>query len=220
MEDGDRLNWGIYKPSNTKENTRSWQRGLEQILPWSLQKKSALLTPPVKTSGPQTCCFKPPVYGHVLWQPQETHILGVPRIALLRAMFAAGKFQGGNGSLWAQCSSAGIQPFVWVVPVSHMPQWDVGSGYASMMGAPWSLIGSLMSSASTHETGMHCGQCISRVVSGDTSSTHPVVIPPSFLCSTSSDFTSSLYKVFVSYFRLWCLWEKKRGSICGYMCCF
>ena len=122
--------------------------------------------------------------------------------AILRVVFAAGNFQRGDGSLWnvpcTQCSSAVIQPFVWVAPVSHtslssgmswqdMQEWWVPRGH-------W--CSNLVPSASTSETGTSCGPCLSRVVSGDTSSALPSVKPLSFLSSTS-DFTPPLCIAFV-----------------------
>lgn len=136
--------------------------------------------------------------------------------AILRVVFAAGNFQRGHGSLWnvacVQCSSAVIQFFVFVAPVSHT---SLSSGMSWQEMQEWWVprgrwLSNLVPSASTHETGTSCGLFLSRVVSGDTPSTLPSVIPLSLLSSASSDFTPPLCIVFVSCFRLWCLWENIR----------
>lgn len=153
-EDGGR-DWTDASTSwaTPKKTTRSWQRDLEWIFPWSLQKKPALLTPPFKTFGSQTCWFKAPVYDHLLWQPPETQILGVPRMwdsTILspgqpQSCVCSRKFSERQWlplecslhSVFLSCDSALC---VNGTRLSHIPlQWEVMAGDARMMGVPWSL---------------------------------------------------------------------------------
>ena len=75
--EGGGLKWCIYKPRNARDcrqTTRSWEKGMEQILPYSSQKEPTLLMPWFWTSSLQNCkTISCPVYGTLLWQPQETN---------------------------------------------------------------------------------------------------------------------------------------------------
>ena len=152
------------------------------------------------------------------WVCQECETQPFFPQANLRVVFAAGNFQRGDGSLWnvpcTQCSSAVIQPFVWVAPVSHtslssgrswqeMQEWWVSHGR-------W--LSNLMPSASTSETGTSCGPCLSRVYQVN------LLHSPLSDSSLLSEFNifwlcySSMYSI-CYWFRLWCLWENIRPSL-------
>lgn len=75
-----RLPWEVWRDAATSpEATGSWDRGLEQIFPQSLQRSVALPKPGCSASGLQDgervnlCCFKPAVWGALLWRLWETH---------------------------------------------------------------------------------------------------------------------------------------------------
>lgn len=75
-----RPGWGVYKPRNTKNwpvTTRSWERGMAQIIAHSPQRESALLTSQSWISSLQKCetiyfllLFKPLRLWYFVMQPK------------------------------------------------------------------------------------------------------------------------------------------------------
>ena len=67
--------------------TRSWETGMGQILHHRIQKKPVVLTPWFQVSSFQKCgrihyfCFKPPMCGNWLQQPQEINTMGILPLA-------------------------------------------------------------------------------------------------------------------------------------------